>query len=108
MARPGEELALLDMPPDILSGFRNYIGSVAANRAAGTVAVSSPQGNRMAVFDATTGKVVADRALTEVCGLAADRDGYLATTGEGRIVRGSGDGTVLPAYVWDNHILRIG
>lgn len=108
MARPGEKLALLDMPPDSLSGFRNYIGSVAANKAAGTVAVSSPQGNRMAVIDATTGKVVADRTLTEVCGLAAERDGFLATTGEGRIVRATGDNTTLPDYVWDNHILRIG
>ncbi|MFN3546706.1 MAG: DUF1513 domain-containing protein [Mesorhizobium sp.] len=108
MARPGEEPALLEMPPDILSGFRNYIGSVAANRAAGSVAISSPQGNRMAVIDTTTGKVVASRALTEVCGIAADRDGYLATTGEGRIVRGSGEDAMLPEYVWDNHILRIG
>lgn len=107
-ARLGEELALLDIPPDILSGFRNYIGSVAANLAAGTVAISSPQGNRMAVIDATTGKVVADRTLTEVCGIAADRDGYLATTGEGRILRASGDEAMLPGYVWDNHILRIG
>lgn len=108
MARPGEELSLLDMPPDILSGFRNYIGSVAANRAAGTVAISSPQGNRMAVIDATTGKVVADRVLTEVCGIAADHDGYLATTGEGRIIRPSGEDACLPDHVWDNHVARLG
>ncbi|RST86800.1 DUF1513 domain-containing protein [Aquibium carbonis] len=106
--RPGEAMALLDMPPDILSGLRNYIGSVAANPAAGTVAVSSPQGNRMAVIDATTGTVLAVRSLTEVCGLAADRDGFLATTGEGRIVPVSGGEATLPDHVWDNHILRIG
>ena len=106
--RPGGEVALLDMAPDILSGFRNYVGSVAANPSAGTIAVSSPQGNRMAVIEAATGKVVADRALTEVCGIAADHDFYLATTGEGRIVCASGEEATLPAYVWDNHILRIG
>ena len=106
--RPGEEMALLGMPPDFLSGFRNYIGSVAANPAAGTVAFSSPRGNRLAVIDAATRKVVADRALTEVCGIAADRDFYLGTTGEGRIVCASGDGATLPNYVWDNHLLRIG
>ncbi|MDN2579600.1 DUF1513 domain-containing protein [Aquibium sp. ELW1220] len=106
--RPGETVALLDMAPDILSGFRNYIGSVAANPAAGTVAVSSPQGNRLAVIDAKTGRIVADRALAEVCGIAADRDGYIATTGEGRIVCASGKDATLPDHVWDNHILRIG
>jgi hypothetical protein len=107
-ARLGEAIALLDMAPDSLSALRNYVGSVAANAAAGTVAVSSPQGNRMAVFDAATGVVVAERALTEVCGLAADGDGYVATTGEGRVLCGSGAEARLPDHVWDNHILRIG
>jgi len=106
--RPGESIVLLDMAPDILSGFRNYIGSVAANTAAGTVAVSSPQGNRLAVIDTDSGTVVADRALTEVCGIAADRAGYFATTGEGHVVRASGEEATLSGYVWDNHILRIG
>jgi hypothetical protein len=62
----------------------------------------------MAVFDAATGVVVAERALTEVCGLAADGDGYVATTGEGRVLCGSGAEARLPDHVWDNHILRIG
>ncbi|TIW76505.1 MAG: DUF1513 domain-containing protein, partial [Mesorhizobium sp.] len=39
-AARGKDLALLDMPQTLLSGFRNYIGSVAANPVAGTVAVS--------------------------------------------------------------------
>jgi uncharacterized protein len=106
--RPGETVALLDMAQDILSGFRNYIGSVAANPAAGTVAVSSPQGNRLAVIDTEAREIVADRALAEVCGIAADRNGYVATTGEGRIVCASGEAASLPDHVWDNHILRIG
>jgi hypothetical protein len=106
--QPGSGIALLDMPDDVLSGLRNYVGSVAANPAAGTVAVSSPQGNRLAVIDAETGMLVADRMLTEVCGLAADHDGYFATTGEGCIVPASGEDATLPGYVWDNHILRIG
>ena len=76
--------------------------------AAGTVAISSPRGNRMAVIDAASGKIVADRALTEVCGLASDRDFYLASTGEGRVILASGEETTLPDHVWDNHIIRIG
>jgi hypothetical protein len=108
MAAPGEAIRLLDMDPETLSSFRNYIGSVAANPLAATVAVSSPQGNRLTVIDATTGQVVEERALTEVCGIAADRDGYLATTGEGRIVGPTGADATLPDHVWDNHVLRIG
>lgn len=104
----GKELRLVDMSPDILGGFRNYIGSVAANDVAGTVAVSSPQGNCFAVIDAATGSVVSARDLTEVCGLAPDRDGFLSTTGTGEIIAPGGTQAKDDNYVWDNHLLRIG
>ena len=106
-AARGRELQLLDMPQDVLSGFRNYIGSVAANPAAGTVAVSSPEGNSLAVIDTGNGRIVATRALVEVCGLAPDGSGFMATTGAGEIVEGNGTTRSEPDYVWDNHMLRI-
>ena len=107
-ARPGEDIALVGMPPDVLAGFRNYVGSVAANADSGTVAVTSPQGNQLAVIDASTGEVVGRRVMTEVCGVAPEGRDYLSTTGEGRVVCASGDEKMLPDFVWDNHVLRIG
>ncbi|MGI6854276.1 DUF1513 domain-containing protein [Mesorhizobium sp. 1B3] len=107
-ARRGEELALVDMPGDVLAGFRNYIGSVAANPAAGTVAVSSPQGNSYAVIEAATSKVLAVKSLVEVCGVAPDHAGFRATTGTGDILAADGSEALLDAYAWDNHLLRIG
>ncbi|BCH28284.1 hypothetical protein MesoLjLc_02140 [Mesorhizobium sp. L-8-10] len=107
-ARQGEELVLVEMPDDVLAGFRNYIGSVAANPAAGTIAVSSPQGNRYAVIEARSGRVLADKPLVEVCGLAPDDGGFRATTGTGDILAADGSETVLDDYAWDNHLLRIG
>lgn len=106
-ARPGAEFTLVGMPDDVLAGFRNYVGSVAANRDAGTVAISSPQGNSYAVLDASTGKVVSASTLSEVCGLAPDHGGFRATTGTGAIVDPNGD-AMLDGYLWDNHLLRIG
>lgn len=103
----GRDLQLLDMPETILGGFRNYIGSVAANRDAGTIAVSSPQGNSYAVIDAASGHVVASRELTEVCGLAPDHASFLATTGTGQIVAAQGSAVHAQEFVWDNHLLRI-
>ncbi len=103
----GKELQLLDMPADVLSGFRNYIGSVAANPAAGTVAVSSPEGNSFAVIDMASGRIVSSRSLVEVCGLAPDGAGFKATTGAGEIVGPDGARRSEPDYVWDNHMLRI-
>ncbi|MFU0504282.1 DUF1513 domain-containing protein [Pseudaminobacter sp. NGMCC 1.201702] len=104
----GRDLQLIDMPDDVLGGFRNYIGSVAANRDAGTVAVSSPQGNCFAVFDAASGRVVASHDLREVCGLAPDHAAFRATTGTGEIADPKGSLTHNPDFVWDNHLLRIG
>lgn len=105
-ASRGNEIKLVDMPADVLGGFRNYIGSVAANRGAGTVAVSSPQGNSLAVFDAVSGEIVATRSRVEVCGLAPDRDDYFISTGTGDLA-GPAAEISTPEYAWDNHILRI-
>jgi len=106
-ARPGAEFTLVGMPDDVLAGFRNYVGSVATNRDAGTVAISSPQGNSYAVLDSSTGKVVSASTLSEVCGLAPDHGGFRATTGTGAVVDPDGD-AVLDGYLWDNHLLRLG
>ncbi len=104
--RPGSELILADMPRDALVGLRNYVGSVATNRKAGTVALTSPQGNSLAILDASSGRLVASRGLTEVCGIAAEAGDFLASTGTGRMVHGDGREQLTKAYVWDNHITR--
>lgn len=107
MARRGEELLMLDMPEKDLSGLRNYVGSVAANREAGMIAVSSPQGNSLAIIDARSRRLREVRRLVEVCGLAPEGADYLASTGRGELVDGTGPATTFADYAWDNHILRI-
>ena len=107
-ARMGQELELVDMEDKVLAAFNNYTGAIAANRDAGTVAVSSPQGNALAVLDAATGKVVSFQTMVEVCGLAPDRDGFMATTGKGEVIGGDGKDASFDDYYWDNHVLRIG
>ncbi|MGT2465596.1 DUF1513 domain-containing protein [Mesorhizobium atlanticum] len=97
------------MPQDVLAGFRNYIGSVAANAAMGTVAVTSPEGNPLAVLDAASGRVVATRSLVEVCGLVPRRTpASWRRPAPAEIVGGAGGTRSEPDYVWDNHMLRIG
>jgi hypothetical protein len=103
----GKELELLEMPEKVLNGLHNYIGAMAANREAGTMAVSSPAGNSYVVFDTGSGKVVSATDLTEVCGIAPDRKGFIATSGAGMIVAAGSTGVSEPDYVWDNHMKRI-
>ena len=106
-AARGKDLELLEMPQKALNSLRNYIGAMAANREAGTMAVSSPAGNSYVVFETATGKVVSATDMAEVCGIAPDRDGFIASSGTGAI--STGRSTVSePGFVWDNHLLRIG
>lgn len=106
-ARRGQGLELIAMPGQVLAGLRNYVGSVAANREAGTVAVASPQGNRLVVVDAASGATLSTRGLTEVCGIAPDGADYLATTGTGVIASPGRAPVSVADYMWDNHVLRI-
>jgi hypothetical protein len=107
-ARRGESFGLIDMPEDVLGGLRNYVGSVAANTEAGTIAVSSPQGNSLVLIEAAGKRVVSTRPLAEVCGIAPNRSGFLATTGAGEIINPEGGSIAVDEYVWDNHLSRIG
>ena len=107
-AARGRDLELLDMPGKVLNGLRNYVGAMAANREAGTMAVTSPAGNSYVVFDTASGAVVSATSLTEVCGIAPDRAGFIASSGAGAIVAAGRPAVSEPDYVWDNHMLRIG
>ena len=106
-AAPGRQMRLLDTPPESLAKLKNYVGSVAADPQAGTVAISSPRGNCLLVLDSRTGRVVGQRELANVCGVAAGNGGYMASTGNGvmfDVDTGElGRGTLR----WDNHLLRL-
>ena len=107
-ARLGTGVELPKMEDKVLNSLRNYIGSVAANHDAGTIAVSSPAGNAVVVIDPSSGKVVSSTSLVEVCGLAPERQGFVASTGRGEVVDCDGKQTRFDDYAWDNHMLRMG
>jgi hypothetical protein len=103
----GKALELVELDEKVLASFNNYTGAIAANRDAGTIAVSSPQGNALAILEAASGKLLRHETLTEVCGIAPDGGGFVATTGRGQVVSGNGGETSFDDWFWDNHVLRI-
>jgi len=105
-ARQGRGIELVGLRDDALLGLKNYVGSVAVNRAAGLVAISSPQGNRLLTVEAKSGLVVGERALREVCGVAPAAKDFVASTGLGAWT-GPGGEAEQPELAWDNHILRL-
>jgi hypothetical protein len=99
--RRGEDVRFLDMPEPLLAGFDNYVGSVAVNREAGLVAISSPKGGRWAAFEVGSGKLVFEEKIVGVCGLAVKQPRFLRSTENGEF------GEARSGIAWDNHITRL-
>lgn len=110
--REGEaELTFLAADPIEQGRLDGYAGSVAFARDGRHVAVTSPRGGRLHVFDAGSGALRAALSVADVCGVAACADGFLATDGLGGVRRLDADGaeTALArhAEAWDNHLVAL-
>jgi len=99
--RRGEEVRFLAIPEETLAGFDNYVGSVAVNRDAGLVAISSPKGGRWAAFDVDTGRLAHEEAIAGVCGLVPDGADFTRSTENGDFCSTKSE------LAWDNHITRL-
>lgn len=105
-----EEPALVELPQRTLFLARNYIGAVAASRDGRTIAASCPRGGTIIAFDAATGALIGETMLRDSSGIAPAETGFLATSGEGRIVRIDGarvSSIAMTAERYDNHLRRL-
>jgi hypothetical protein len=105
--RPGGELEMLEAPEESYRALRNYVGSVATNASGERVAVSSPRGGRVLVWEAASGRLLEERAIDDVCGLAAAGPAFLESDGKGRLWRGAALLRRDEAVAWDNHLTAV-
>ncbi len=115
--RRGEDLRWLATPNGGWGGFRGYCGSAAVDLGGGLVAMSSPRGNCVGLWNAADGSVAGGADVHDGCGLAAadaartllvssgGGDLFILADGAGSAAPLDGDG---PAeYRFDNHLLRV-
>lgn len=104
------EIALIELPAETLVDLRNYVGSVAASTDGATIAISSPQGDLLVAIDAAAGRPRLVQTLRSGCGLAADGDGFVASSGLGEMIGLAGAKRTPQRYdfQFDNHLLRVG
>lgn len=100
--RKGEGQTSIGLGPEAEHAFRGYVGSVATNARAGTVAITSPRGDVAAVVDGSSGKLLSLRHQTDVCGIARDGVGFVTSDSAGRFGRNT-----YPGLVFDNHIFPL-
>lgn len=108
------EPKLLETPPALAAGLKNYIGSVVSNRIGDIIATSAPRGGQVLFWDAGTGRFLGSDRVVDGCGLAPlDVDGFLISDGTGglRFLEDpSLPSDVLarpPGVSWDNHMSAI-
>jgi hypothetical protein len=115
--RPGEKLAWMETPQGGWGRFRGYCGSAAADLGGGLVAMSSPRGNCVGLWDGASGAFADIAAVHDGCGISATdgADHLLVSSGAGELftlARGSDEaahfGPAEPSeFRFDNHLLRI-
>ncbi|WP_300298027.1 DUF1513 domain-containing protein [Ferrovibrio sp.] len=107
-------LRFLPIPPEQRAGLRQYCGSAAMDDGGRLLAVTSPRGNRMVLWDMDQQHYLAAAGMSDVCGVAAQADsaGFLVSNGLGRIASWQ-HGLKVAAlqsstgWKWDNHMLAV-
>jgi hypothetical protein len=100
---PVDEMQQLNM--------NHYCASVAVHSARNLMAVTAPRGNRLLVWDLVSGQNLLNQHLPDCAGVAASKDGFVVSTGQGacvdlRYLPNGGfeqQALPLPASGWDNH-----
>ncbi len=108
--RPGSTALLIAAEDPRLRNLQGYGGSIAFSPDGHEVAVTSPRGGVVQVADCASATLLREHWLTDVCGLATDRSGFVVTTGQGRIARLSAGAVKDPIdhdLAWDNHLIPL-
>lgn len=108
--RRGEPARLAPAPLAHELAMQGYAGSIAFSGDGTEVAITSPRGGRVHRFS-DRGDFLGPVSRTDVCGLAAHRDGLLASDGLGGLIAieaGRPRPLARCDRAWDNHIVGLG
>ncbi|PJI37824.1 DUF1513 domain-containing protein [Ferrovibrio sp.] len=104
----------LPMPEDQRVAMRQYCGSAAMDGSGRYLAVSSPRGNRVLVWDMERLTLARVGEARDVCGIAAQPDaGFMVSNGLGSMYRLGDNGSMATLaeageLQWDNHMVAAG
>ncbi|WDR04137.1 DUF1513 domain-containing protein [Devosia algicola] len=99
-------IELVELPGDLLSDLRNYIGSVAVSTDGGMIGISSPVGNLAVTIDAASRKPAVIKSIRNGCGLAPQGTGFVASSGNGELLGLAGSKVADQTFDFgfDNHL----
>ena len=106
----GKQVSLMKAGENEMRDMQGYIGSIAFSDDGHKILVTSPRGGRAQLYDTQSAQLIESHSLTDVCGVAAKKDGWLLTAGTGEIAslrQGSIPVPVATIMRWDNHLIPI-
>ncbi|PYG26730.1 DUF1513 domain-containing protein [Pelagimonas varians] len=108
--RYGEKIDAFAASPQDMRNMQGYIGSIASSADGRFVAVTSPRGGMVQIYDVLSAMLVRTLALEDVCGISVCGDWFVATAGTGAlrsISKGQQNTLQAAEFAWDNHLVRI-
>jgi len=109
--RPGGAFMAFAVADEQLQSMAHYTASVAVHNGQRLVAVTAPRANRFFIWDLDTAAVRLDAPVPDCAGVAAVRDGFVVTSGQGRCRYYDcrphtpvATALELPSGGWDNHL----
>jgi len=106
----GEEMTLLEGGTEAVEAMQGYIGSIAYSGDDRMIAVTSPRGGLVHLYDAKNGSLEEKIELNDASGISSREGGFIVTAGTGYI-RCTNDlrekRSVLLNFKWDNHLVSI-
>lgn len=106
----GGQVVLMQAGADQMRDMQGYVGSIAISDDGTTIAVTSPRGGIVQVYDAETGQCVEIEYYNDVCGVATTPLGFMLTSGTGALMSKVGltwDKPRIAQLSWDNHLIPI-
>jgi len=107
-----EELTLIDAPETLTRAMRNYAGSIAHDPSGQIIGMTSPRGNLVSFWDASSHTLLGQQTMRDVCGIApGNLPGEFILAGGSETMNATplslGQSGTFADTQWDNHMVSV-
>lgn len=106
--RRGAQICLMDAPSDQVRRMDGYIGSIAYSADGKTVAVTSPRGGLLQLYDTGSQRLTNNCSIPDVSGVTVVNDSFVVSSGNGAMIQIgnlAGPRSTHSDLAWDNHLI---
>lgn len=106
----GSPISLMTAPSEQVRHLEGYIGSIAYSGDGRNIAVTSPRGGFVHLYDTATGQFIRATPIADVSGVATLGHSFVVTSGTGEmrsVTQGNSGFSSQTDVRWDNHLIAV-